>query len=62
MYGSRVSTAIHGKDLHPPLHLGVVAIEKRAFRLLKREMHGRRKYMKKFIVNYFVNIIDYLKT
>ena len=32
-YGSRVSVAIQGKELHILLHLGVVAIEKRAFRL-----------------------------
>ena len=30
-YGSRVSGAIQGKELHPPPHLGVVAIEKGAF-------------------------------
>ena len=32
-YGSRVSVAIQGEELHLPLHLGVVAIEKGAFRL-----------------------------
>ena len=30
-YGSRVSGAIQGKELCPPLHLSVVAIEKRAY-------------------------------
>ena len=32
-YGSRISGAIQGKEYHPPLHLGVVAIEKGAFGL-----------------------------
>ena len=32
-YGLRVSGAIQGKELHPPQHLVVVAIEKGAFRL-----------------------------
>ena len=30
-YGSRVSGAIQGKEWHPPLHVGAVAIEKEAF-------------------------------
>ena len=30
-YASRVSGRIQGKELHPPLNLGVVAIEKGAF-------------------------------
>ena len=30
-YGSRVSGAIQGNELRPPLHLGVVVIEKGAF-------------------------------
>ena len=30
-YGSRVSRVIQGKEYCPPLHLGVVAIEKEAF-------------------------------
>ena len=30
-YGSRVSGAIQGKELHPPLHVSVVANEKEAF-------------------------------
>ena len=32
-YGSRVSEAIQGKELHPPLHLSVVVIVKGAFQL-----------------------------
>ena len=31
-YRSKVSSSIQRKELYPPLHLGVVAIEKRAFR------------------------------
>ena len=31
-YDSRVSEAIQGKELYPPLHLGIVAIEKGVFR------------------------------
>ena len=30
-YGSRVKWSNPGKEYHPPLHLGVVAIEKGAF-------------------------------
>ena len=32
-YGSRVGGAIQKKEYHPTLHFGVVAIEKRAFRV-----------------------------
>ena len=33
-YGSRASGTIQGKESRPPRHLGVVAIEMRAFRSL----------------------------
>ena len=32
MYGSKASEAIQGKERHFPLHLGVLAIKKGAFR------------------------------
>ena len=32
-YGSKVNGAIQGKEYHPFLHLGVVAIENGAFKL-----------------------------
>ena len=33
-YGSSISEAIQGKELHPPLHLGGIAIKQGVFGLL----------------------------